>query len=152
MAKLLRVSLALAALLIAVYFLLGRHRSEPIPVELSASAQQEGNALHLSGDTNLPDGAIILYELSHEHPESPLHQGRFVVEDGHFGGQIDLPTGLDEDATVQLSFQVVMDDGSQPADLIDRFGAFGENMTGELVAEGELGKRAVLTVPVETGD
>lgn len=121
------------------------------PVELAVEHRSEWRMLWLEGAANLPDGAYVNYQVTHEAagvtdvadwPATNLiESGRSAVQDGAWWAQISTfnwPPG-----TVRVVARFPLP--PQPPHVVERYGEFGERLAGEHVAE----VRGVRTVAVE---
>lgn len=149
MEKALRLFVVFAVVLFAIYYFRGREAL--VPVEMSASAQLADHELTVTGTTSLENGAILLYEVFPETEETNLVRGRTTVRNGRFAETIDVGNLSGRDLRVRLIFQVALEYDPQPPEVIERFGVFGQHMTGELVTERAIGRRAELLVTAEEG-
>lgn len=150
MEKTLRLFVVFAIVLFAVYYFRGREAL--VPVEMSASAQLADHELTVTGTTSLENGAILLYEVFSETEETNLATGRTTVRNGRFAETIDVGDLAGRHLRVRLIFQVALEHDPQPPEVIERYGVFGQHMTGELVTERDIGRRAELVVLAEKDD
>ena len=110
-------------------------------VELTVGHRSEWRVLWVEGKTNLPDGAYVNYRVTHELARtSPLEDwpatnliesGRGAVKDGAYWAKINTlrwPSG-----TVRILVQFPLP--PQPQAVVDRYGEFGEHLTGAHVTE-----------------
>lgn len=118
-------------------------------VEFTLEARRVKNDLRLSGTTNLPDEALLAYELTSDGGDQPAKpygvQGIMPVSDGRFEVTVlAVPSGRIE---AWVAFQTVLGIGSQqPAELIERYGLMGEKMSGPQVVDVGGGVRRAETV------
>lgn len=147
MEKALKLSIVMALALLAIYYFRGREAL--VPVEMSATAQLADHELTVTGTTSLESGAILLYELFVEGEEPSVMTGRIVVRNGRFTEKIAVGSLVRRDLRVRLIFQVALAPDPQLPEVIKRYGVVGQNMTGSLVVEREIGRRAELVVVVE---
>jgi hypothetical protein len=151
MEKNLRLYVLLALVLAVVFVVQDRAAPDAAPLAWSARATVTGSELIITGAMNVPDGARIVYRIipqpagtTEEAVDGVAHEGWVAITGGRFSEAINvepLPSG---EIAVQLIFQVVSDEGSQPAEVIRQYGALGEYMTGESVTQEEFGRRAEL--------
>ena len=119
----------------------------PTMVNLVVDARMEGNTLTIEGTTDLPDGALLTYEVRHdrllhdvETPEWMLFtEGAVEVSDGSFETVVDasdLESGLFE---IRVAFGTDLPGGArQPARVVEQFGEQGEYLRGpNVVLDGE---------------
>ena len=128
-------------------------------VNLTLEANLDGDVLTVEGTTDLPDAALIAYEVRHERlttdVELPLEQlfaeGNMTVSDGGYTSTVDLKDWPQRSIEVWVAFQTIHGKGAeQPAQIIERFGELGENLEGPNVIDlGEVGKRVELTTTVQ---
>lgn len=110
-------------------------------VALTIRHRSEWRVLWVEGDTDLPDGAYVNYRVTHELARtSPLEDwpatnliesGRGAVKDGAYWAKINTlrwPSG-----TVRILVQFPLP--PQPQAVVDRYGEFGEHLTGAHVTE-----------------
>lgn len=150
MEKALRLFVVFAVVLFAIYYFRGQEAL--VPVEMTAGARLADQALSVAGMTSLEDGAILLYEVFPEAEEMNLVTGRTTVANGRFAATINVGDLAGRDLRVRLIFQVALEHDPQPPEVIERYGVFGQRMTGELVVERAIGRRAELVVLVEKDD
>jgi hypothetical protein len=148
--KALRLFIVFAIVLFAVYYFRGREAL--VPVEIAAGARLADQALSIAGTTSLEDGAILLYEVFPKAGEMNLITGRTTVANGRFAATINVGDLAGRDLRVRLIFQVALEHYPQPPEVILRYGVFGQHMTGELVVERAIGRRAELVVVAEKDD
>ena len=133
--------------------------SQPVaPVGVSASLTIEpdlrNGRLTIAGTTDLPDGAILMYEARHENWVNAgepvwLRAGQVAVQDGAYSERLNLRRWPAGTIDVWVSFQTVLLEGSQPEPILAVYGALGEHLIGENVtAEGTI-RRVERTVTVE---
>jgi len=144
MEKTLRLFVVFAVVLFAIYYFRGREAL--VPVEITASARLADQTLSVAGTTSLEDGAILLYEVFPEAEEMRLVTGRTTVANGRFVATINVGDLAGHDLRVRLIFQVALEHDPQPPAVILRYGVFGQYLTGELVVERAIGRRAELVV------
>jgi len=147
-----RVLLALAGLLPACI------AQEPpaagVPVALTLEPEFISGRLTVTGTTDLPDGAILLYEARHENWRAAgepvwLRASQVVVEQGAYRDRIDVRRWPAGSVEIWVSFQAVLPDGEQPQAVLERFGPMGERLAGENVSQEGPMKRVAMTVTVE---
>lgn len=116
---------------------------------MQMTGQVDGQTLHITGTTNLPDGAFIdwyLWRESIDNDEWP--SGQVAVQSGAFSFDADLagwPPGV---AKAEVSFSC--DWGTaQPKQVTDLVGEHCEHLDGEQVYVDSPGDSKQLFVPVE---
>lgn len=127
--------------------------TEATTVALTLEAERAGGAVVLTGTTDLPDGALLAYEVSRDYGDEALpadpwwQEGTLAVEGGAYRAEIaDAPRGTIE---AWVAFQTILGEGTQPADVLETFGEAGERLSGENVSEAGGLKRVELTATVE---
>lgn len=124
----------------------------PPTATLDMNVTKAGNSLQLEGTTDLPDGALVTYEVRHEQlahdTETPIEmlytEGTFEVDGGRFGGPIDLSLFDTGAVEVMLAFQMDLPgDDVQPRAIRSRFGEHGELLEGSNVSTDAAGERRV---------
>jgi hypothetical protein len=136
-------------------------------VDLTMDARIEGDSIVAEGTTDLPDGAVIVYEVTHEDfgtkddLEDPVWSlfadGSAPVDGGRYSLSApvaDWPAG---DVTVWVAFQAVLGDevdpaSGQPASVMERYGEMGANLTGPNVTESAGNKRVEIEATVSLPD
>ena len=112
-------------------------------VDLSMDAVFDGDRLRISGQTDLPDGAELVYEVTHVEGIVIVASGTIPVAAGGYEAVENAspwPTGT---FRVYLSFQPVEGVpalGDQAPEVIERYGDFGANLTGSNVVDIGSGK------------
>lgn len=123
-----------------------------VPVSLDVQVQLDGNAVHVTGTTDLPDGAVLSYELRHEHlghdVETPrdmlFAEGLLIVVDGRLDAILDVSLFDSGSIEVDVAFSSILPGGrEQPADVQARFGRRLESVVGPNVRLAEDGSRRV---------
>lgn len=132
-------------------------------VDLTMDARIEGASIVAEGTTDLPDGAVIVYEVTHEDfgtkddLEDPVWSlfadGSVPVDGGRYSLSVpvaDWPAG---DVTVWVAFQAVLSDDvdpgdGQPAAVMERYGEMGARLTGPNVTESAGNKRVEIEATV----
>ena len=117
----------------------GNASSGGVTVALSVDHRSRWRELRLEGTTDLPDGAVVSYHVTHalgeELPPSEwpaqnlIADGTAVVQESQYWSRLNTtywPAGA---VRVQVQFPVV----PQPAAVRARYGAFGEHLTGDNV-------------------
>lgn len=142
------VVIGLIVVAVVVYWFFVRDTDQGIEIELTAEASVEDDLLALSGTTNLPNDAVLLYQLTPEMDDEPALQGTTTVVAGEFSENVDVSDVPEGDITVEVIFQPVLDDVPQPPEIVETYGALGQNISGDQVVEGELGRRVEVSVTV----
>lgn len=154
MEKNLRLYVSLALLLAVVFVVQDRAAPDAAPLAWSARAAVTGSELVIDGAMNVPDGAHIVYRIIPQpagtiETDDVAREGWLTVTGGRFSEAVNVEPFPSGEIAVELIFQVVSDEGSQPAEVIRQYGALGEYMTGATVTEGEFGRRAELLLLTE---
>ncbi len=106
-------------------------------VLLSVDPQAKWRALRIEGATDLPDGAIVSYRVTHsvanelppgEWPATNLiEDGTSVVQDGVYWAELNTTYWPAGEVDVRVQFPVA----PQPDHVRGRYGNFGERLTGD---------------------
>ncbi len=131
--------------------------ADPGAVRLDVTAKLGGDTVALSGSTDLPDGALLDYQLQHERwmnqppTDKPqwMVEGTMAVAAGRFTQGVDVAGWPAGSVEVWVGFQPFAP--GQPAELAERFGANGERLSGGNVKRAGSSRRveAVLSVEIE---
>ena len=125
-------------------------------VSLNLDARFEGDALKIEGATDLPDGALVGYEVSHEMAatvpydqlpaENMQSRGTAPVASGTYTATVSIKNWPAGNVHVFVCFPTAgFPDAKQPDEVISRYGETGENLTGENVSQEGPFKRVELT-------
>ena len=108
-------------------------------VALTVWHRSEWRVLWVEGETDLPDGAYVNYRVTHELTRTApveewparnlIESGRAAVQNGEYWARVNTvnwPTGS---VSVLIQFPLP----PQPPGIVERYGAFGEHLTGENV-------------------
>lgn len=105
-------------------------------VTLSLEVATEGTVLTVSGETNLPERTLLIYEVAPKSAAAREREGLYatgvvVVNRGVY--RVELDTSLFEtyDVIVTVRFQVSPDGPPQSAAVVKRFGRNGERINGK---------------------
>ncbi len=109
------------------------------PVMLAVAPTTTWRELHIDGTTDLPDGAVVSYRVTHalanELPPSEwpaqnlMADGTAVVLEGRYGARLNTTYWPEGSVRVEVQYPVA----AQPPDISNRYGAFGEQLTGDNV-------------------
>jgi hypothetical protein len=126
--------------------------SEPSGTEavvLTVAPTSVWRELRIDGTTDLPDGTVLSYRVTHalatELPPSEwpaqnlMADGTAVVLGGQYGARLNTTYWPKGNVLVEVQFPVA----AQPPDITKRYGAFGEQLTGDNVTA--LGSSKVAT-------
>ena len=127
----------------------GREPSGAEPVALSISHESRWRAHRVKGTTDLPDGAVLSYRVTHalanELPPSEwpaqnlIADGTAVVQGGKYGARLNTTYWPKGSVQVEVQFPIA----PQPLAIRARYGDFGEELTGNNVTV--LGASKVVT-------
>ncbi|SCA63515.1 hypothetical protein SCG7086_AU_00060 [Chlamydiales bacterium SCGC AG-110-P3] len=119
---------------IVVLFTLAQSRWNAVTLSLEAS--YSAPVLTLSGETNLPERTLLVYEVAPRAEALRQREGIFatgvtVVNNGTY--RVDLDTSLFEirDVTVSIRFEVWPEGPPQSTAVVRQFGQNGERISGE---------------------
>ncbi len=128
-------------------------------VELAMASKVVGSTIVVEGTTDLPDGARIVYEVTHESFGTSddfqdvtwglFADGSVPVEDGGYAFTVPVAGWPAGDVTVWTAFQPdigedVDPEHGQPAVVMERYGEMGKHLTGSNVSESSGLKRVEL--------
>jgi hypothetical protein len=107
-------------------------------VDLTLAPRVVGNTIYIEGTTDLPDGAIIEWELRHEHVwerrDIPIEhmsgEGHTVVRGHRYYAAVNLSNWPSGSIEVWVAFQPRSYGTRQPAYINGIFGINGEGMDG----------------------
>lgn len=121
------------------------------PVSLTLDPVMTNRRLTITGTTNLPDGAILMYEARHENwrlAGEPvwLRAGQTAVKDGTYADRLNVSRWPEGTIEVWVAFQAVLLEGTQPPDVTARYGPMGEGLTGDDVTRDGPMRRIERTV------
>jgi hypothetical protein len=111
-------------------------------VTLTTSARVVGRTLYIQGTTDLPDSAVIEWELRHESMNTrrdiPLSrmatEGHTVVRNRHYSISVDLSAWPSGQVEVWVAFQPLSYGTRQPACVNQLYGRNGERIEGDNVS------------------
>ena len=108
-------------------------------VVLTVDHRSRWRELRIEGTTDLPDGAVVSYHVAHalssELPPSEwpaqnlIADGTAVVQESRYWARLNTTYWPAGDVRVQVQFPVA----PQPAAVGERYGGFGEHLTGDNV-------------------
>lgn len=149
-----------------------------VNLTMSPAIQDNGNRVLIEGFTNLPDGALIAYEVEHDQfgkGHVPLlgsrsnsgeerraaqktsltwkHEGQLPVKAGHFIQALDVKDWPAGRIKVWVAFQTILGTSvEQPAEVIARYGEMGERIEGnQATTSGPMRRVAVERTVRKTG-
>lgn len=147
----LRWTLTGLAALAAIWFFLGE------TVSLTLEPEINGDTLIVKGTTDLPDGALITYEVTSNKPRQTLeetsrfrYEGSARVKDGRYAAEVDLSDWPQGSIRIWAAFQAMRRNTvEQPEAILERFGEMGEKLRGPNVTRSGRWKQVELTVTLE---
>ena len=108
-------------------------------VALSVDHRTEWRALWIEGSTDLPDGALVAYRVTHElaatapADEWPAHNlidaGKAAVQDGQYWTRLNTSNWPPGAVRILIQFPVP----PQPDFVVERYGELGETLSGDNV-------------------
>jgi len=108
-------------------------------VELGVEHRSEWRQLWIEGSTDLPDGAFVDYQVTHEMGNTTpadewpatnlIESGRASVTEGHFWTRINTFNWPRGNVRIVVQFPLP----PQPAEVEARYGVFGEHLAGDNV-------------------
>ena len=125
--------------------------AEPAPdqasetVALSLTYRDEWRNLWIEGETDLPDGAVVAYQVIHEIAETTsveewpaknlIDSGNSTVRDGTYWTEVNTTYWPRGNVRLLVQFPVA----PQPAVVAEQYGQFGERLAGDnVVSMGEM--------------
>jgi hypothetical protein len=106
-------------------------------VQLTLSHRLDGATLWLEGDTDLPDGANVSYQVTHEYAATEqAPEGMLLMESSHVavsGGRYSTSLSLEGWPAGDVRLFVAFPLPPQPEFIVERFGGTGENLAGDNV-------------------
>ena len=118
-------------------------------VTLAVDHRSRWRELRIEGETDLPDGAVVSYRVTHARAEelppsewpakNLIADGTAVVQEQQYWARLNTTYWPAGDVRVQVRFPVA----PQPTTVSGRYGAFGEHLTGDNVTS--LGASKVVT-------
>lgn len=127
------------------------------PLEISLETDVADHQLIVTGNINLPDGALLTYEIKHaglltevctsKPPEHCFTDGQVEVRSESWLISEDLSEWPEGDVEIWVAFQTIMGTKtSQPPEIIATYGPLGENITGpQATAAGPLTRAEITT-------
>lgn len=119
-------------------------RAAEVPVSLTLDTAIEGDALQISGDATVPDGALMVYAAYSREDRQHRATGYAEVRDARYSARVDVAGWPAGGIAVDAHFQIMLPGREQPDAVVARYGPSGENMTGEQVVRGGGGFRAAV--------
>ncbi|WP_067842694.1 hypothetical protein [Amphibacillus sediminis] len=104
-------------------------------VDISLVASVEDDQVFISGETNLPDGALLLIEIEHLEASPFYFEGILEIQNGSFNGSTSIAGAPSGNIEVWVAFSPGLTKVTQPQKIIDQYGEIGELLTGENVME-----------------
>ena len=110
-------------------------------VQLVVDHRSEWRVLWIEGSTDLPDGAYVNYRVTHELAErvppeewpaaNLMVAGRSAVQEGAYWARVNTLNWPNGEVRILVQFPLP----SQPPEVDERYGAFGEHLTGDNVTD-----------------
>ncbi|MGJ9460326.1 hypothetical protein [Oceanobacillus sp. CF4.6] len=128
-------------LTITTIFVISACGSEDNSAEVDLTMETEAieSTLTVSGETNLPNGTLLTYEVSHLDDFEKYSTGEIEVIDGDYHTEIDISDWPEGDINVWLAFQTILGTTvEQPKEVIEKYGEMGENLEGDNVTDGDM--------------
>ena len=110
-------------------------------VRLTVDHRSEWRVLWIDGETNLPDGALVNYRVTHSVARtSPsedwpamnlIDSGRATVQNGQYWSRINTLNWPKGEVEIVVQFPLP----PQPSEVVRRYGEFGEQRTGDNVTD-----------------
>ena len=126
-------------------------------VALTMEARVEDRSIVVEGTTDLPDGALIAYEVTHDDFATSdatmdlFADGTVPVDGGSYSVTTPVPDWPPGDVTVWVAFQTLLA-SDQPADVVERYGVMGEHLSGSNITESGGLKRVELERTISLTD
>jgi hypothetical protein len=120
------------------------------PVHLTLNPSMQGSLLIVEGRTDLPNRALLLYEVTEISAAPRTESGTMPVLDGRYARQVDITGWTADTILIWVGFQTLLQgDEQQPEEVIARFGEMGEFLSGDNVTEANGLKRVEVSQTVE---
>lgn len=98
-------------------------------INLTLDAQLNNDILQVFGTANLPDGALVSYEISHEKFSVDFFkEGTIEVQNGKYEFSINVKKWPSGNIKVWVGFQTILGAEKQPQKVIDSYGEMGEKI------------------------
>src|SRR5690625_980837 len=121
------------------------HENISTEVELTLDAELSEDDIIFNGETNLPDGAMIAYEVWREEDYTQFEEGAVEIKDGRYEKSVSITEWRDGEIIIWLSIQTVLGTSTiKPDEILEVFGEMGENIKGDNVSESDVMNRVVL--------
>lgn len=121
--------------------------ADPVAVTVTAAPAAAGT-LELSGTATVPDGALIVYEVtqfpSDDLADDRLAEGSAPVKGGRYTAAVDVADFHSGQADVWVAFQTI----GQPDEVTELYGDEGQQITGDVSEAGNL-RRVEATTSVD---
>ena len=119
-------------------------------VELSLNPRIQGNLLIIEGRTDLPNRALLMYEVSQVSTNPKVANGTMPVQESRYLRQVDLTGWHAGTIEVWVGFQMLLGSNeNQPEEVMERFGEMGEHLYGDNVTENGGFKRVEVSERLE---
>lgn len=114
-------------------------------VSLTVDHRTQWRILWIEGSTDLPDGALIAYRVTHELARTQpadqwpalnlMESGKAAVQDSQYWARLNTTNWPNGEVGILVQFPVP----PQPDFVVERYGQFGENLTGDnVITVGEI--------------
>ncbi|HOK35077.1 MAG TPA: hypothetical protein PLL80_00875 [Candidatus Pacearchaeota archaeon] len=118
-------------------------------IDLTLDAKIDNDILEVFGTANLPNKALISYEISHElSPANFFKEGTAEVQNGKYEFSIDVKEWPSGNIKIWTAFQTMLDVDKQPQEIIDLYGEKGEKIPDPSAVELESLKRVEKTLTI----
>lgn len=124
-------TIALVAVVVAFFALIVLRVPLPfwrVEATLHPTVSVVGRTVYVTGTTDLPDGAFVTYYYENDVAQVGPNGGTATIHDGRFEFETDFKGYSGGVLTVYVGFNVAY--GGQPQVVLDRFGAWGERLSG----------------------
>ena len=120
-------------------------------VSLTVGHRTQWRILWMEGTTDLPDGALVAYRITHKLARAQpadqwpapnlMESGKAAVQDGQYWTRVNTTNWPNGEVRILIQFPVP----PQPDFVVERYGQFGEKLTGDNVITVE----GIKTIEVE---
>jgi len=132
--KVVKIAVVVIIVMTAIGIFIGE--DDTVDIEFDYNAYIEDDIVYIEGETNLLDGVIIHYEVDTlDVLSDEMYDGNITVQDNSFYQEIDISNLEGEDVEVWLAFWP----HSQPEDIQEVYGQWGENLEGDTIEYQETG-------------
>jgi hypothetical protein len=122
-----------------------------VETHIIADVRVDGRVVDVSGEANMPDGAVIAYSVFRpESDDQGSVDGTVTVRDGQFAFQADISNLPPGKAAVYMSFGIGWG-VDQPPNVVLTYGLYGERLSGDQVWSDSGDTLLETTVPIDVG-